>query len=80
MKSSDRGSCPTSTWMQLIEKLGISWQLSDGEWHTSIRANLSISGRFEMDVRLGEPDDGESLKQVGKDPAREYQVHLLRLG
>lgn len=24
-------------------------------------------------LRLGEPDDGESLKQVGKDPAREYQ-------
>lgn len=23
--------------------------------------------------KLGEPDDGESLKQVGKDPAREYQ-------
>ena len=34
--------------------------------------------RIETDVRLGEPDDGESLKQVGKDPAREYQVHLLR--
>ena len=28
--------------------------------------------------RLGEPDDGESLKQVGKDPAREYQVRCER--
>jgi len=24
-------------------------------------------------AKLGEPDEGESLKQVGKDPAREYQ-------
>ena len=24
--------------------------------------------------KLGEPEDGESLKQVGKDPAREYQA------
>ena len=27
--------------------------------------------------KLGEPDEGESLKQVGKDPAREYQVHRV---
>lgn len=66
--TNSRGSCPSLTWMPWIDKLGTSWQLSLA---TCDQANHKARSPV---VRLGEPDDGESLKQVGKDPAREYQA------
>ena len=32
--------------------------------------------RAAKSLRLGEPEEGETIKQVGKDPAREYQDRL----
>ena len=100
LTKSPRDWCPTSTWTQSIDELGISGRPSLAEPHKLRKklhkfakkqvtfhllspvsvwfvVKLGHLGRRLADYRLGEPDDGESLKQVGKDPAREYQVHTL---
>lgn len=58
--------------MSYIDMDAVDRQAWD-KWASECR-DMWPSSKPSRVVRLGEPDDGESLKQVGKDPAREYQA------